>query len=451
MTIKTKVMNLINRARIKKNSESNIISDLKIKIRTCPQKLSPDLMNLLIRNYNQTDSPTDREKISRLLMQRLMLDPSFGSLLKTDYCKKIFGDEALYSHALAAIYFGEGEIDKSITYFEKELGRNPTVINYISLARCFVAIKKDIEAINILKSGLDKYLDNFDLTIALATNYFLLGDTKKANGYVDRVRDNPYFNEYLETTTKLTDEIQVAIKNNTVDRINKNDIYNDIFVKKLWVDYWTTFNTYNGFIQNESWINSIIQEKVGGCLRNNTLSINKVINFGVLCAYPDFYLAKDFPQIEFVGVDRQEITRELNETTFNLRNLTFICGNILDLIPQLKPDSSNTMLYHVRTGCLCYPEFLKRLYKSCYNKKIKYIVIIEHYGLSKHHKAFYNFEDLPAESISFRDIMFNHNYPKFLSDAGYSIVSNERIRNFYQLDKVDRGDAFTCIIAQRKI
>jgi len=423
---------------------------LNVKIKKRLQKLSPSQMELLIRTYNNTSSKKKRDELRKNLTEKISRDHSFGELLTTDFCKKKFENEELYNYVLAAAYFGLGEKESTVNILKKLQSKNPTVLNYLLLAHSYMDLNKNQEAIKILKEGLQKHPDNFDIIMSLGTIYFSIGDTTAANTYVDKVRDNPFFHEDFKSIKKLTYEIQLAVKNKIIARTSDGDIYDDNYVKDLWHAYWVAFNSYKGSESNESRINHIIQEKLGYFLRNRSPNIGKVVNFGVMCGYPDYCIAKKFPNTQFFCVDRQEIVQKLNESGFNLSNLSFMSGDIIDLLPKIVNNDSNSVFHHVRTGCLCYPEFLKLLYKKCFEQKIEYIIFLESYGLSKHDKKFYNFQDLPAVSIGYRSNLFLHNYPKILSECGYKILVNEMIVGRTGLEGVYRGYGHVWIIAQRQ-
>jgi len=259
----------LNRIRVEQQ-RGHSITLLKGKIQNRLQKLSPSHMELLVRTYNDTTSKTERDELRRLLTEKISRDPSFGDLLTTEHCQKIFEDEELYNYVLAASYFGKGDNESTIQILKKMQSKNPTVLNYLLLAHSYVDLSKNLEAINILKEGLQKYPNNFDLIMSLGSIYFFVGDIMTANTYINKVRDNPYFLEDFKITKKLTNEIHLALKNKIIDRFSDTDIYDDTFVKDLWLTYWDAFNSYKGSVHNESLINHLIQDKLGGFLHNKS-------------------------------------------------------------------------------------------------------------------------------------------------------------------------------------
>jgi tetratricopeptide (TPR) repeat protein len=447
-TMKEEILRL-NRIRIERKSGQSM-THLKLKIENRLKKLTPSNMDLLIQNYNSTPSQTERDNLRKLLTETISGDPSFADLLTTEYCKKTFQDEELYNYVIAASFFGMGDHESSLNTLKQIQSKNPTISNYLLLANSLMDLNKNLESIDILKKGLQKYPNNFDIIMSIGTIYFSMGDIQNANIFVSMVQDSSFFKKDLQTTKKLSNEIHTALKNKTIDRRSDTDIYDDEFVKNLWHKYWDGFNLYSGSLHNESYANTLIQNKLGKFLSNKSLEVNKIINFGVLNAYPDYSLAKKFPNTKFLCIDRQLIIQELNESCFNLPNLSYMSGDIINLLSKIDSDNSKSVFHHVRTTCLCYPEFIKLLYKKCFKQKIEYIVLLEPYALCKPDKKFYDFKDFPDETIGFRNYMFLHNYPKILSECGYEIVTNETIPSRIGFEGLYRGDALAWIIAKRK-
>jgi hypothetical protein len=236
----------------------------------------------------------------------------------------------------------------------------------------------------------------------------------------------PQFTLERQQGNRLTSEVAAASRNKTLHRVAKADVYDDSFVTKCWWDYWKCFSSYHRYQEGTAWLGMSIRDRISNLITADP-AIGQVIDFGVLCGHPNHCLALKFPHIDFVGIDRQDLIKRLNDEAFQAPNLRFVAGDILEQLPRTATGKGSSVLFHARTACLCYPEFLRKLYKQCADLGIKYIIMYEGLSLSKHYLRFFDYEDFPQEAFGVRGIMFAHNYPSYLRDAGYEVISNDRV------------------------
>lgn len=152
--------------------------------------------------------------------------------------------------------------------------------------------------------------------------------------------------------------------------------------------------------------------------------VKTVLNFGVCYGHIDALLARKFPSVQFIGIDRSKFTKALNEAEFDLPNIKFMAGDVHEALASLRPD----VLLHSRTAvCLNRPA-VKKLYRSAYAAGVKYVVGYEQYGTSWQTFEPYVFDLTDQPSVLYRHFMFIHNYPGLLKAAGYEMEKFEILR-----------------------
>jgi hypothetical protein len=156
-------------------------------------------------------------------------------------------------------------------------------------------------------------------------------------------------------------------------------------------------------------------------------SIKKVINFGVSYAHVDSELAKLFPNVSFVGIDRSKMTQHYNQELFgDIKNLSFEAGDIFEYLES--SDQQDSVLFHVRTCVLLPKAFMEKLYKKSHDLGVKFILGFEQIGLSRQTNTPYSFSEADQESVVFRIFMLIHNYPGILKNQGYSLEKSELLK-----------------------
>lgn len=149
--------------------------------------------------------------------------------------------------------------------------------------------------------------------------------------------------------------------------------------------------------------------------------IKTVLNFGFSYAHVDSELAKKFPDIQFVGLERSALTKIYNENIFGgQKNLTFIADDIFNHLSNTRyPD---TLFLHIRTLTLLPENFVNRLYKEASASGCTSIAGFEQCGISYETNQPYDFDSTRDKpSVNFRSTMFIHNYPGKAAELGYEL------------------------------
>ena len=137
--------------------------------------------------------------------------------------------------------------------------------------------------------------------------------------------------------------------------------------------------------------------------------IKTVFNFGVSYAHIDTKLADDFPEIQFIGLDRSQLTILYNQGAFENRpNVKFIASDIFD---HLNAHSyPNGLFLHVRTLTLLPETFVTKLYQAVEQAEFVDIAGFEQCGVSYETGRPFEFaSDDSRASVNFRGGMFIHN------------------------------------------
>lgn len=171
---------------------------------------------------------------------------------------------------------------------------------------------------------------------------------------------------------------------------------------------------------------------------------NRVIDFGVSYGVMDCWLAERFPDVEFIGVDRAQAVKKLNDTDFNRPNLNFVAADIMEYLSN-ETDLSGTLLFHMRTGTLLPQSFMENLYAVASSAGLRGVVGIETYGYSWELGGLYYQSPNPKLSVSFRKTMLLHNYEGMLRRVGFSFKCMEYVK----LEKEEEGFRLQTFIALR--
>lgn len=155
--------------------------------------------------------------------------------------------------------------------------------------------------------------------------------------------------------------------------------------------------------------------------------VRGVVNFGVSYGYVDSILAKKYPHIEFIGIDRSKFTKQYNENHFaEIENLKFIAGDIFELLRSRKFD--NCIFFHTRTCLLLPTNFISEVYNAAFSAGFSHVVGLEQIGISRETAKMFTFSEQKTQSVLFRGFMFIHNYPGILMESGYKLEEIELIK-----------------------
>lgn len=440
-----------------KNALSKRVADLYLK-GVIPPKLLPTDFAEWIGKYNRMADATARESYIRELMGLLAVNPSYGSLLQTDYAAHRFGSEPLFWNVVGAMHFANGRIDEAFAVFKKLSTDFPSPFHALNAGRCLaVGLGKEREAIAWFDEALKRFPNDLSLTMNLATAHFRMNETARANQMLDGVRE-----DFIKTTGAVVPQERVlrtageaveAIRAKTLVRPNPYEKYYDesVIEKTYWQHYWYQMVSDNQYQSGFGYINHVYRSRLKRAIEEFP-EIRSVINFGVMCAEPDYQLAKAFPKVQFYGVDRERKTAELNKAAYRTPNFDFIVAyDIMEAIPTLAPPKSPALLFHARTGTLCYPEFLRQLYKRSASNGVGFIALFENLSLSRERVRYYDYADMPADAIAYKEFQFIHHYERYLNEAGYEIARLEKLTASNLLEATTAlGDTHAFILARKK-
>jgi hypothetical protein len=158
---------------------------------------------------------------------------------------------------------------------------------------------------------------------------------------------------------------------------------------------------------------------VGEVLR--TKNVDKFVNFGVSYAYVDDILARQFPDVKFVGVDRSMKTKRYNEFIFGSRpNLHF---EAMDIRSFLTVDrAENGVFFHARTATYVARPILEEIYAAARGSGYRIVVGFEPFGMSRVTGEACEFSLTEKESLAYLYTMIVHNYPEVIRKQGYELL-----------------------------
>jgi tetratricopeptide (TPR) repeat protein len=363
------------------------------------------------------------ELISRQLLERLALAPEHGQLLTTDYAEQHFAHSSLYQQALAAMDYARGNLTPAGNRLQALVESAPTTWHRILLARCLQAQGALDDAISVLQAAAQQgtVTDGDQMALIqpeLATLLFLRGDVNAANAALAPVRS--HFAPEQVAARGLVTELEQAIK--TRATVRQEDLYDEAFVEALWWRYWQSFNLYGRYQQVDAWCANVLNDHLTRILSAHPVAT--AIDFGVMCGHVNAALAKSFPETSFLGIDRQQLIKQLNDTAYKLPNMSNVAADIREALAR--PHPGPTLLWHARTTVLCTPQFVRDLYQAAAKSGIDRIAVFEPVALSRDTLRFYDWETMP-DAVAFRGPMILHNYARYLKEAGYRLVSETRV------------------------
>lgn len=393
--------------------------------------LTPDLFQSLARAYDLLDDQTLREQVSRALMSRLAVEPQFGTLLVTPFAKSVTPLHELLQQTEAAILFAGGRLREAADVLNQLLKTHPTGFNYLCLGRTLQAVGDIGPAASVLNEGIGRYPRDLFLVMELASLRARNDEYDQANALLDTVRSE--FDEERAGIAALQEEIDDAIAKNLLEKEVDKDIYTKDFVIGTWWYYYRSYMMKGEYQDGNVALDSSIRRAIEKLLRQNP-DVTTFIDFGAFCGYTIAKLAEEFPGIRFVGIDRTigDIDT-LNKRAFPLPNVEFIGGDTLDYIR--KGDfGGKAVIYHTRTACYCYPEYLRQLYAACRDKGVAQVYCAEGMSFSRWYLRFHPLGAYPKISLAARGSTFLHDYKRLLEEAGYRIAATPSVQPWLLLD-----------------
>lgn len=423
-----------------------VLPPVNIRIKDEVIKVSP-VRDLTLKGWknivNLYEKATGEEKQQFESHIKLMIlqDASCYHLLQTRYAQQIFANhETLYLELLGTALYAAGKPEQAFEQFKKASQKATNDFHYLHMARCLMVTERKGEVIGILKQGLEKNPGSPVLLLSMANAHFRNNNIALANEALGKLSAD--FKAYLKSKSHNIDvldaEIKEALKNKTIVRPIENlgfQAYTEDSVLYYWETLFFHFVNRSRFQHGWSDLCYITEKKMADYITQHP-DIKNVLNFGVFCGVPDYNLSLRFPGVNFIGVDREQSTKQYNDTAFVGKNISFHAMDMLDLIYDDRQEVRNyvsdmikkhgdMMIFHARTTTLIYPEAVRKFYKGCAAAGVKYISLYENAGLSRYNLQYYDFDNMPADTIPYYSVMQIHNYKKFLEEAGYEIVDKE--------------------------
>jgi tetratricopeptide (TPR) repeat protein len=428
----------------------------------------------LINLYNKA-TPAEQAEFRQQARAMILADSSSVVLLETDFIHSIFkGHEAMYLDFLATAYYAKGNLKKAYQCFVELQKLEPSDLIYLHMARCLMHTGTSEEVFAMLQEGCTKYPQSPFLLMSLASAYFRAGKTSQANETLRRIDAGILKNiqEKSHNLSILQNEVNEALTSKTIVRPVENlgfQKYAEGTVQDYWEDLFFHFTAKTRFQHGWSDLCYITEKKLSDFI-DKYKDVKTVLNFGVFCAVPDYNLSRKYPSLNFIGVDREQDTKDLNDAAFHAPNVSFHAIDMIDIIYEDRNEVKNfikkeitkgeMMIFHARTTTLIYPEAVKQFYNSCAKLGVKYIALYENMSLSRTHMQYFDFDELPADAIPYYSIMMIHNYKKYLEDAGYEIVEKEvwgysellwEGKDLYGVENwLGLGDSHICLLARLK-
>lgn len=184
-----------------------------------------------------------------------------------------------------------------------------------------------------------------------------------------------------------------------------------------------------GFSEKSSGESYLLYQKQINSLRE-VLSggeIKHVFNFGICYAHVDAILAKEFPEIQFSGIDLSPHNKAFNDYEFgNIPNLEITTGDVFS--KWQSGDYKGALLFHSRTLVLLPKTFIRQLYSAAKTAGFEWVMGFEQNGLSEETLAPFTFDLTDRPSVYWRDGMFLHNYLAIAEEAGFKVKTAENFK-----------------------
>jgi hypothetical protein len=368
-----------------------------------------------------------RNDFSRVVFEAYANYPAGASIVATSYCRATLKGHRLFNQILAAYLLGTRDNDAAFRILDEIEAASPSPFNAVMAARCFMRPQgRERELVAYLKEKARLYPGDFYVIGNLAAGLFCLGDVEAANRTLAPIREawKAKIADSQQATEELVSELETAIANKIHYRKFRYDemSYQEHLIKEHWEPYFCWMNLQPPHLMF-GWLKNFYRDALVNVVRDDP-AIREVINFGVMCGQAEYEAAGMFPDVRFVGVDRQRETARLNDQAYRLPNLRFDAAEIEDTL-QSMDGTLPRALFHGRTATLCYPQKMRDLYKLCAAKGVKYILLFENCSISHRDHTFHSPERMPAEAIIYKNDQFVHDYRGMLLSAGYEIIKSE--------------------------
>lgn len=399
----------------------------------------PNLYNLLRVGVRDSLARYDRLSLARknqlaasLIGDALRFPTAYAYTLhhSTDSAATRGYSRELLTLIRAACDFALGRLDQAKVALASLFREFPTQFNLMRLYRIEVALGNEQSGIELLRAHSGAFPGDLELCLELAAALARTANIAGANETMASVRAHAALAEAQRSIEPFAAEVARAIDGKLMERPPDSDVYTDDFVRQVLTNYQFEFRNFSRYQDNSAWVMSQIGTAVSTLLSEHS-AIDTVVDFGVFCGEPIFDLAQRH-HCNFVGVDRGHVIREFNERHYQRPNLRFVEGNIVEVLPNVA-NRGTTALYHARTALLCYPEFIRQLYRACSKAGVRWIVLLEASSYSRWTQRFEAPGQMSDDAIPIRAPMMALNYHRLLTEAGYRIVEERQISPSYFL------------------
>jgi hypothetical protein len=372
------------------------------------------------------------ETVTRRVVQAALANPRQFMLMEHPLLESEGGAEVtLLWYVRGARAFVSGEFDRALAYFRRAQGLGGGLLALNAVLGCLRGLGRNEEMVREAAgaAGSPQYGDG--AYISLAHALFITGDTCGANEAFSQVREQWRANhlEYLEVAQRATPELVAATNEGSLYRPHTTDVYDDVFARKTWWNYWRHFNQYNRRQHPEGILGEVVPELLKLTLDALGERPRTVVEVGVMCAEPLARVAHQYPDVSFIGLDRNLVVRQLNEQAYPLANMQFVEADALEWVNAQGTSLDGGLLFHVRTAPFLYPAYLRALYGAASQAGVKYIALIEAYGLSLATLEYVELSEMHVDAEVRGGGLYHHRYPAYLLDAGFRISQCDHVRN----------------------
>lgn len=375
-------------------------------------------------------TPPERDRTVRDLIALITIDSDrWRRLLEEPLVAGMLPAE-LYGYALGAARFASGEPGEAVEPLSVGMEEDPSPIAFLVAAGVRGSgLGDQPAAAEILDRGVERFPADAGLVQAAAVAHYRTGDTAGANALLDSVRGQleALAGAHFANVPGLEAEIAEAGRTGATTR--PSGVFGDRYNEEEAEDYWTTlYWAMTAFSPRQhpwAWLSHLYQERFSELLDDPSRDIRTFVNFGVFCAEPDRRVAERYSDVRFVGVDREQSTKRLNERAFEVPNLSFEAADILDALPgAVERSAGHVALFHGRTTTLMYPAAVRAVYRRAAELGVRYIALFENWALSRSELRYFEPDGLPRDAIACHEVMLIHDYARYLDESGYSVVES---------------------------
>lgn len=393
-----------------------------------PFRITPAAFARWIEVHRALPEGRARQDAIVAAMDHVALHPDCFRLLLNEYAARRFEGEPLYEYARAACEHGSGDCTAAFARLSEMERRSPSPFTALAAARSLLRPPgREREALAYLQGRLAAFPEDLPLASNYAAMLFATGQVDEANRAIAPVTGQyqaAVDPEQRARFTKASEALNRAIDQKIADRLVFDDsAYFEENIEKIWETYFCYMIGHPPHLMF-GWLNSLFRDRLSGLASHGAAP--KIVNFGVMCAQPDYEAALRHPRARFIGVDTQQQTAHLNRTAYGTAsNMEFIAGDIEEVLPRTVKPGDESALFHARTATLLYPDRLRNLYRLCASLGVQRIALFENYSISHDYYRFFDFASMPRISIIYKNWQFIHNYQRLLEDAGYDVTSKE--------------------------